>query len=319
MAQQETQPVQEETPQQTIMALAVSPDVAHDGTIYATTSEGALLRSTNRGTSWARVSLPGSGLAMSAAVSPTYHQDGLVWVSLPEGLIVWSADHGQTWRDSYITRTASAASVLAPSPEITTDGLILAATLDDGIMRSLDRGRTWSPANFGLLDLKTLGVVLCPNFASEQIALASTESALFRSRNGGLSWKEVGFWEDAVQTAVFSPTFAKDRRAWVGTEQTGLLASEDGALTWKAVESFPKVSINVLSFVTLQKTWLLVGTSEGIHASNDLGKTWTIVLPDVNVLALSVSGSGDGTWLFASTEDDGLYASQGTLEHWTQL
>ncbi len=303
----------------TIMAMAVSPAVADDGALYAVTNEGTLWASTNKGVAWKAVKLPGSGLAMSVAVSPTFAEDGLVWVSLPEGLIVWSPDRGQTWRDSYITRATSAASVLAPSPNLAVDNLILAATLDDGVLRSLDRGRTWSPANFGLLDLKTLGIVVCPDFVTEQVALVATESALFRSRNGGLSWKEVGFWEDAVQSAVFSPTFAEDRRAWVGTESTGLLASEDGGVTWSAVQSFPKVSINSLAAASLPKPWLLAGTSDGLYVSRDLGQAWTLALPNVNILALAVSGRGSDTQIFAATEDDGLYICQGKPDQWSKV
>jgi photosystem II stability/assembly factor-like uncharacterized protein len=303
----------------TIMALAVSPAVAQDGTLYAVTNEGALWVSQSKGATWKKVRLPGSGLAMSVAASPTFDQDGLLWASLPEGLIAWSPDRGVNWRDSYITRKASAASALAASPNLAADNLVLAATLDDGVMRSLDRGRTWSPANFGLLDLKTLGITLCPNFAQEQIALVATETALFRSRNGGLSWKEVGFWEDAVQCAVFSPNFSEDKRAWVGTEKSGLLASEDGAMTWRAVESFPTESINALAAAALPQSWLLAGTSQGLHASHDLGKTWQIVLPDVNVLAIGVAGSGESTWMFAATETDGLYSCQGQPDHWTRV
>jgi len=306
-------------PQATIMALAVSPAVESDGALFAVTNEGALLTSADKGATWQQVKLPGSGLAMSVAVSPTFVEDGLVWASLPEGVIVWSPDRGRTWRDSYITRQASAASVLAPSPKVLEDGLVLAATLDDGVLRSLDRGRTWSPANFGLLDLKTLGLVLCPDFAEDQIALVATESALYRSRNGGLSWKEVGFWEDAVQCAAFSPAFGKDKRAWVGTEHSGLLASTDGALTWQPMESFPKDSINALAAVSLAQTWLVAGTGEGLQASADWGKAWKTVLPGVNVLALSVVGSGDSAWLFAAAEAGGLYASHGRVDGWQKL
>jgi len=307
------------TLQETIMALAASPTVAHDGTLYAVTSEGTLWASTDRGTAWTKVQLPGSGLAMSVAVSPAFDQDNTMWASLPEGVIVWSSDRGRSWRDSYITRQASAASALAPSPNVGADNLVLAATLDDGVLRSLDRGRTWSPANFGLLDLKTLGLVLCPDFAKEQIGLVATETALFRSRNGGLSWKEVGFWEDAVQCAVFSPDFGEDRCAWVGTEHSGLLASQDGAVTWILVESFPKESINVLAAATLPRTWLLAGTSQGLHASRDLGQTWKIVLPDVNVLTLAVAGRGEDAWMFAASEADGLFVSEGKPEHWSHV
>lgn len=305
--------------QATFMALAVSPAVASDGALYAVTNEGSLIASKDAGATWQPVKLPGSGMAMSVAVSPTFAEDRLVWVSMPEGVIVWSPDRGQTWRDSYITRQASAASVLAPSPTVLEDGLVLAATLDDGVLRSLDRGRTWSPANFGLLDLKTLGLVLCPAFAEEQIALVATESALYRSRNGGLSWKEVGFWEDAVQCAAFSPRFSTDKCAWVGTEQSGLLASTDGALTWQTAESFPKTSINALAAVLLPETTLLAGTGEGVHVSRDMGKTWRVALPGINVLALSAVGEDGNAWLFAAAESGGLYASHGGVDAWQKL
>lgn len=305
--------------QQTIMALAVSPAVAQDGMLFAVTSDGFCFSSSDSGKTWRPLSLPGSGMAMSVAVSPTFDTDGLVWASLPEGVIAWSADGGKTWHDSYATRAMSAAVALAPSPTVAADGLILAATLDDGVFRSTDKGRTWTPANFGLLELKTLGMVFCPSFATEQVALVATESALYRSRNGGLSWKEVGFWEDAVQSAVFSPDFSTDRRAWVGTESSGLMVSEDGGLEWQAVDAFPKESINCLAAASLPHIWLLAGTSEGLRASKDMGASWAVVLPDVNVLSLAVGGSGAGTVVFAATESDGLHRASGKLDHWQKL
>ena len=317
MQKQTTMP---KTPlQQVVMALAASPAAARDGMVFAITNEGVLWRSSNRGETWTRVNIPGSGLAMSVALSPTFDEDSLMWVGMPEGAIIWSPDRGRTWRDSYITKTVSPVASLAVSPAVTSDGLVLAATLDDGVLRSLDRGRTWSPANFGLLDLKTLALALCPSFANEQISLVATETALFRSRNGGLSWKEVGFWEDAVQCVVFSPHFGQDRRAWVGTEQGGLMASTDGGQTWQAVESCPKVSVNALGITSEPEPWLLAGTSQGLYASDDEGKTWQPVLPDVNVLAMATAGQGANAWLFAATEEGKLYRCHGKPDRWEQL
>ena len=323
---QPQQPGQKGPLEQAIITMAVSPDVAHDGTILAVTSDGTLFSSTDRGGTWRTVSLPGSGMAMSVALSATFDKDGLMWVSLPEGQLVSSADRGQTWIDSYITRPASAASALAASPEVGKDGLVLAATLEDGVLRSLDRGRTWSPGNFGLLDLKTLGLVVCPSFAAEQIVLVMTESALYRSRNGGLSWKEAGFWEDALQCAVFSPAFAEDRRAWAGTEKNGLMQSQDGGVTWQPVSTFPKaagegaaVSINSLATLSLEKTWILAGTSAGLYASSDLGTTWKLALPDVNILTLATGGKGAASWTFAASETDGLFACNGRPDTWKKL
>lgn len=299
----------------TVMVLAVSPAVAATGEVFAVTSEGLLWRSTNLGAAWTQVALPGSGLAMSVALGPSFERDGHMWVSLAEGVFAWSTDGGKTWRDGYTTRQTSPAVVLAVSPAAATDNLALAATTEDGILRSMDRGRTWSPANFGLLDLKTLALAICPSFASEQVALVGTETALYRSRNGGLSWKEVSFAEDAVQALAFSADFGSDRCAWAGTEGKGLLVSRDGGLTWQTAENFPTVSINVLTSLKTDRSWLLAGTVQGIHASKDSGKTWKQALPEVNVLALAAAGGV----AIAATEANGLYVSSGKLDKWASV
>ena len=303
----------------TVMALAVSPAVAHDGTLFAVTEEGVLYVSGDRAQTWQRVQLPSSGMAMSVAASPAFATDNYLWASLPEGAIYWSSDRGKTWRDSMATRVMSQTVGMAASPSLAADGIVLAATLDDGIFRSTDRGRTWSPANFGLLDLKTMGVVLAPDFATEQVALALTESGLYRSRNGGLSWKEVGFWEDAVQCAAFSPSFATDRCAWAGCEQSGLRSSTDGGLTWERIESFPAESINSLVVVRAPDAWLVAGTGQGVYVSKDRGKNWQPVVPDVNVMAMASGGAGDDAWTFAALEEGGLLACHGQPTKWQQV
>jgi photosystem II stability/assembly factor-like uncharacterized protein len=303
----------------TVMALAVSPAVAQDGMLFGVTEDGVLFVSSDRAATWSRAKLPSSGMAMSVAVSPTFATDNYLWVSLPEGAIYWSSDRGKIWRDSMATRVMSQTVGIAASPNLAADGIVLAATLDDGIFRSVDRGRTWSPANFGLLDLKTMGVVLAPDFATEQVALAATESSLYRSRNGGLSWKEVGFWEDAVQCAAFSPTFATDRSAWAGCEQSGLRASTDGGVTWQTVESFPAESVNSLAVVLAPEAWLVAGTGQGIYASKDSGKRWKLTVPDVNVMALATGGTGADAWTVAATEDGELLACNGQPVRWQKL
>ena len=303
---------------QTVVSLAVSPRVTQDGLVFATT-EKASWSSQDGGHTWEQMKLPGSGLALAIGVSPTFHEDGLVWAGAAEGLVFLSKDRGQTWRDTVMAKVASPIAVFAASPTVAPGGVLMGGTIEDGVYRSLDQGRTWTLGNFGLLDLNVLALAVCPSYETEQVALVGTESALYRSRNGGLAWKEVAFWEDAVQTALFSPNFGTDRRAWAGTEGKGLHASSDGAVTWQRVESFPQEGVNVLGWAPLPQPALLAGTVNGLYASTDLGATWRPVLPGSNIMTLAVSGEGAETAVYAALEAGGLRRTIGKLDGWEAL
>jgi photosystem II stability/assembly factor-like uncharacterized protein len=120
------------------------------------------------------------------------------------------------------------------SPAHEDDGVILAGTLEDGVLRSDDRGETWKRWNFGLLDLAVYSLAISPNFAANETLFAGTETALFKSENGGRSWRETGFPETAPPVVAL----ALDRQGalWAGTEQHGLWTSPDDGATWQRVD-----------------------------------------------------------------------------------
>src|SRR5262249_42774564 len=154
-----------------------------------------------------------------------------------------STDGGQTWQPvlvgSRVTAVCTRASVL------------LAGTDTDGVVRSLDAGLTWSGANAGLLDLDILAVAASPNFDADRLGFVATASALYRSRNGGQSWREVdtGVEEPAVQCLAVG----RDGLVVAGTEAEGLLFSRDAGATWQHPAQLAGHSVTAVAVLPVRR------------------------------------------------------------------
>ena len=131
-----------------ITRLAVSPDFARDGTLYALSQRG-VFRSTDRGATWTSLAdryaplLKDLTVSFSAlAVSPNFAHDNTLLIGHSSGL--WrSTDRGETWTS---INGGPAATRLAYAP----DGSIVFAVDYDGVHRSNDGGLTWQTFNAGL-------------------------------------------------------------------------------------------------------------------------------------------------------------------------
>src|SRR5439155_12900187 len=129
-------------------------------------------------------------------------------------------------------------------------------------------------------------------------------SGLFRSANGGRSWREVelpiGY--EAVLGLALSPRFAEDGLLYAGTEQYGLLRSADRGQSWRrlgeGVLADPINSI-VLGARFPERPELLVLHGERLLYSADGGDTWEAWrddrLADLEITAVAApQGFGDG-------------------------
>jgi photosystem II stability/assembly factor-like uncharacterized protein len=131
-----------------VTRLAVSPDFARDGTLFALSKRG-VFRSSDRGATWVALAdryaplLTDLTVNFSAiALSPNFALDNTMLIGHTSGL--WrSADRGETWS---IVNSGSAAARLAYAP----DGAIVLALNYDGVHRSDDGGLTWRLVNDGL-------------------------------------------------------------------------------------------------------------------------------------------------------------------------
>jgi photosystem II stability/assembly factor-like uncharacterized protein len=229
-----------------------------DGALYAARSSG-LYRSTD-GVSWTPMPLGQDNAPVTAVAA-----NGATLVAARGGTILTSDDTGASWRELTLTQPLPTVAALA-----LIDGARLAATAQDGVFVSTDGGSRWVAWNYGLVDLNVNALALAPDGRAVWIG---TESGLFRSVNGGRSWREVDFPLDAAP--VLSVALTSDT-VFAGADR-GLWRSDDNGASWQRVEA---VASAVQAMQTQGETvWLLLDNR--LLRSDDSGASWqSESLPD---------------------------------------
>jgi photosystem II stability/assembly factor-like uncharacterized protein len=231
-------------------------------------SAGAAHRSIDGGASWMTISA-GQPAAPLYAVARTERSLFLAGAS---GLFR-SRDAGQTWRQVLSGAVVTSLAVGA-------DQTLMAGTESDGILRSDDDGEAWASGNPGLLDLSVLSVAVC-----EGAVLVGTGSGVYRSVNGGLSWRESPVpCEPASSVECLA---AYGRLAVAGTDAAGAFVSTDAGRTWSSVD----VSESAVTAVALGgEARMAMGAPGGVYISNDGGRTWRHAATPEVVLSLAFVG-----------------------------
>ncbi len=250
-------------------------------------------------------------------------------------------DHGLTEKDVYCINAAR-----------TDDGVKLyAGTEPARLFESDDLGGTWR-------ELTTLGAVpsACewtfpapPHHAHvKNVAIdprdprkiyAGVEvGGLFKSGDGGQSWKELsGFYAD-VHRVVIRPSEPEWIYLCTGD---GMYYSRDGGLNWDHLTTnamriaypdplliHPKNEslLFMAGAISTPGTWRKTHTADSrIGRSRDGGKNWQILhqgLPEHirgNVEALAMEVWNGSTALFAGTSDGDVFQSDDEGEHWNKI
>jgi photosystem II stability/assembly factor-like uncharacterized protein len=233
---------------------------------------------------------------------------------------VWkSVDSGVSWQsvsDGELATGSVGAIAVAPSdPNVLYvgmgEGCIRGnASHGDGVYKSSDGGRTWR--NVGLGDSRQIGRVRIdprnPDVAYVA-ALGHTfganrERGVFRTRDGGESWKCVLFVNDSTGAVdlsldpanprvLYAATWQVYRTPWSmvsGGRGSGLWKSTDGGDSWNrlAGEGLPKglwgrVGI-ACSPAREGRVWAVIEADEGgVYRSDDGGRTWRRTNDDRNL------------------------------------
>jgi photosystem II stability/assembly factor-like uncharacterized protein len=298
-----------------VLDLAFSPNFAHDGLCLAATV-GGLFTSHDGGQNWVCHPLFEGEVTTCLAISPSFAQDRTLLVGLPGG-VLRSTDAGENWTTSELALSSSPQpSVLALSPNYQRDGVALVGTVGGGIYRTSDRAFRWQPWNFGLLDLNVMSLVLSPAFEEDETIYAGTSTGLFRSKNGGLAWREVGIGQVSVISLAISPNFALDSEIVAGTEGVGLSHSTDRGSTWQRQKDWQIVGpVNALHFIG--DGTLLVALDNGVYASPDMGRTWTLLADLSSPLCLaSPPDAGASGPLIAGTAETGIWYRALETQDW---
>lgn len=257
------------------------PDVVHAfsalpgagaGTVLLSARDSGIWRSEDGGAAFRQVageSAPGQLMTATCIAFADSASNQTVFAGAA-GMIARSRDGGRQWQTAPLPVPAPLVTCLAISPAFAEDGVILAGTLEDGVLRSDDRGERWKRWNFGLLDLAVYSIVASPSFAAAETVFAGTETALFKSENGGRSWRETVFPEPAPPVLAL----AIDQRdtIWAGTERHGVWQSADNGGTWQRADD--GAITGAVNQLLLAERFSLAVLPDAIWIADHHGRGW---------------------------------------------
>jgi photosystem II stability/assembly factor-like uncharacterized protein len=173
----------------------------------------------------------------------------------------------------------------------------------DGVYKSTDGGKSFR--NVGLRDTSQISRIFVHPKDPDLVYVAaqghvygkSPERGIFRSEDGGKSWKKVLFVDDATGASdlamdpsnpriLFAGFWQVVRRPWElvsGGPGSGLYRSTDGGDSWKKLsEGLPEGTLGKIGVTVSparpERVWAMVEAKEGgLFRSDDGGEKWTRV------------------------------------------
>jgi photosystem II stability/assembly factor-like uncharacterized protein len=179
-----------------------------------------------------------------------------------------------------------------------------------GIYRSDNAGKLWEKVQ-GIPFSARRTYVLRQSSRHPSIVYAGTSEGLWQTRDGGESWRPITPHDWVINTMVVVPADdpSVPDRIVVGTEQLGILISDDGGRQFRAAnDGFDHrqiISIALDRDRPGRVLAVLANAPEPIVATEDSGRTWLALGPGLRAEGMKgVYASPEGWW--ASLDSGGL-------------
>jgi len=187
-----------------------------------------------------------------------------------------------------------------------------------GIQVSHDRGQTWSDASASLH--RKYSQAIRVDSRRQGLLLAGNEEGIFRSEDGGRSWKSAGAAGYQVVHLEQSP---HDPCYWLAASQGGgLFVSTDCGVSFESNGSLA-VGRNISDIAFDPKSAdriAVAGWGFGVMVSEDRGKSWQSRnqgLPGVSVWSVAFDPAAGGR-IYASVHEEALYLSTDYGRTWSK-
>jgi len=263
------------------------------------------------------------------AVAGVQQQPDVFYFGAVVGGVWKTVDAGASWKpvfDKEHIASIGAIAVAPSDPNVMYVGTGESAlreniSFGNGVYKSTDAGKTWQ--HIGLADTRHIGRILVdPNDPDVVLVAAvghaygpNTERGVFRSTDGGKTWKKVLYQNEhtgAVDLSfdpsnpriVYAATWQVQRYPWhfeSGGPGSGLYKSTDEGVTWKRLEGhgLPKGvwgRIGVSATAGGRVFAIIDAKQGGLYRSDDDGGKWKRVSTDARLM--------ERTWYFSSVSAD---------------
>ena len=287
-----------------IGAVAVAP--SNPNIVYAGTGEESvgdgMYKSVDAGVTWTNVGLKNSKYIGAIVVDPknadvvTVAASGPMTASQDRG-VYRTSDGGRTWKRVLFVDDLTGAIDLSATP----DGRDMLVSLtrrpspppqqrpmpaprdqkesgaDSLIYRSSNAGLKWEPVGTNGLPADHRGRVGVALAAGGKRMFAIMEQGLFRSDDGGNSWKQITDDPRVIGSSYFSKVFVNPQNAdEVYVAQTSMYRSHDGGvhfISWNGAPSGD--DIHTMWINPANPRHMILGIDQGAVISMDAGDTWT--------------------------------------------
>lgn len=266
----------------------------HQNRIQNTSANWTFLGPKNFPTATAR-EYAGMGRINCLTFDPT--NSNILWVGSPAGGVWKSSDGGQTWETNTDELPTLGVSTIIIDP--TDSDIMYLATGDGdsgdtygvGVLKSTDGGNTWTKTGLNHETSQTITITdLIINPTNTQILVASSNSGIYRTTDGGTNWKLVvtgsNFKDVVAQPNDFNTLLA-------GTNNNKIYRSTNAGVSWTQITSgLPTEGARVklaFSESTPTKVYAIIAdkantNSQGIYVSTNSGTTWTAKNTTTNLL-----------------------------------
>ncbi|MDZ7295776.1 MAG: hypothetical protein ONB14_10200 [candidate division KSB1 bacterium] len=172
----------------------------------------------------------------------------------------------------------------------------------------------WLPRNVGLGSLYVQCLAVDP--FDEKVLFVGTFGGVFRSGDGGHSWKASG--EGITSMDISAIALSPFRRGEVlcGTWGKGVFFSEDGGQSWAARSNgLRSPRVTAVAFDSHDSTRIYAATTDGMFTSVDRGQHWVLCFPYGNVRGMAVHPT-EAQVLFVGVEYHGVLKSEDGGQAW---
>jgi photosystem II stability/assembly factor-like uncharacterized protein len=295
-----------------VKALAIDP--VHPNVLYAGAAAGGILRSTDRGASWAFAGLA-SRSVNALVIDP--RAPAVVYAGTDRG-VFRTTDRGLTW--TRLTRCATSALVIAGRSR----RAVYAAGCG-GIARSSDQGATWTIPGKELDGTDVNSIVVDPFEPGTLYAGASTSSGpgsalggVFKSTDRAATWEASsrGLVDLSIDALAVDPNTPTNLYAVVrGVKK--VFKSTNGGIEWSPLDLQPNgQGISALAIDPAEPSTVYAAASPILEKTIDAGASWT-ALPAPFILLLAVDPRAPAT-LYGEGAGD-FYRSADGGSSWTTV
>jgi len=317
-----------------------------NGCLYAGTSLGGVLQSTNNDNDWNTVNHDLTNLCVR---SLTIDNEGYIFAGTGytnyDGAIFRSIANPPCWVQLNI-----GFSNLIYSLAVDSNGNIFAGSIPQGVSRSTDHGETWLQTNNGITNTLILSlainsdghiyagtcgglfistdkgdnwfrlsngltdsIIACIAIKSN-IYFAGTSTGIFRSTNNGDVWVQM---TDISNKTI---SISKNGDIIAGTLDHGIFRSTDNGDSWSQINQ-GLADTSICSLHINHNGTIYIGTVSGrICKSTDYGDTWFQVnkggLTNLSIWSLGTNSQND---IFVGTQDGDAFRSTNNGESWIEM